>query len=247
MVYRQRLSICLFLLVLSLALFLTSCGAQTTNAADMQVSDDANVLNINRVKTGANSLSRSISIFTTSTFTFEQPIPDWIKDSDQKENYRKSLLPTEFDAHTEDYMKDHTTDIAIGIDVQDRYISIQSADNVPLSNKEAKAAVGVFGANFANNDYTTALLATLKELRTVISTNENAQFWHGTWNVLEWIGIVAVLILISVMSKIFGWSSSNRNGRYYHHHHSSDSGGSSSSSSSSSDSGSSGGGSGGFF
>ncbi|GHO94743.1 hypothetical protein KSF_047910 [Reticulibacter mediterranei] len=233
--------------MLSLALFLTSCGTQTTNAADMQISDGANVLNINRVKTGANDLSRSIAIFTTSTFTFEQSMPTWITDANQKENYRKSLLPTEFDTHTKDYMGDHKTDIAIGIDVQDRYISIQSVDNVPLSNKEAKEAVGIFGTNFANNDYTTALLATLKDLRTVISTNENAQFWHGVWNVLEWIGIVAVLILISVMSKIFGWSSSNRNGRYYHHHHSSDSGGSSSSSSSSSDSGSSGGGAGGFF
>jgi hypothetical protein len=232
--------------MLSLALFLTSCGAQATNAANIQVSDDANVLNINRVKTGANGLSRSIAIFTTPTFTFEQSMPGWITDSDQKEQYRKSLLPTEFDEHTEDYMRDHTTDIAIGIDVQDRYISIQSADNVPLSNKDAKAAVGVFGTNFANNDYTTALLATLKDLRTVIATNENAQFWHGVWTVLEWIGIIGVLILISVMSRVFGWSSSNRNGRYYHHHYSSGSSGSSSSSSSS-DSGGSGGGAGGFF
>jgi hypothetical protein len=228
-----------------MALFLTSCGVQTTNVADMQVSDDANVLNINRVKTGANGLSRSIAIFTTSTFTLEQSIPDWIKDSDQKENYRKSLLPTEFDDHTEDYMREHTADIAIGIDVKDRYVSIQSKDDVPLSNTEAKNAVSAFKANFANNDYNAALLAMLKNVKDTIAKNESEHAWDGLWTTLKWIGIVAALILISVMSKIFGWNSS-RSSRGYHHHHSSYHS-SSSSSSSSSDSGSSGGGAGGFF
>jgi len=142
-------------------------------------------------------------------------------------------------------MREHTADIAIGIDVKDRYISIQSKDDVPLSNTEAKNAVSAFKANFANNDYNAALLAMLKNVKDTIAKNENEHAWDGLWTTLKWIGIVAALILIGVMSKIFGWNSSSSN-RGYHHHHSSYHN-SSSSSSSSSDSGSSGGGAGGFF
>jgi hypothetical protein len=245
MVYRQRLSISLFLLVLSLALFLTSCGAQTTKAVDMQVSDDANVLNINRVKTEANGLSRSIFIFTTANFPLD-PAPDWMKDEATKADYQKMMLASQFDTQTRDYMNEHGMDIAIGIDVKDRYVSIQSKDDVPLSNTEAKNAVSAFKTNFANNDYNTALLAMLKNVKDTIAKNESEHAWDGLWTTLKWIGVVAALILISVMSKIFGWNSSSSN-RGYHHHHSSYHSSSSSSSSSSSDSGSSGGGAGGFF
>jgi hypothetical protein len=136
-------------------------------------------------------------------------------------------------------------DIAIGIDVKDRYVSIQSKDDVPLSNTEAKNAVSTFKTSFANNDYNAALLAMLKDVRDTIAKNESARTWDGVWNTVKCVGGLLFLVAIIVMSKIFGWSSSSSNRRYHHHHSSYHS--SSSSSGSSSDSGSSGGGSGGFF
>src|SRR5207237_2223200 len=136
-------------------------------AADVQISDGASVLDINKIKAMASSLPRSIYIFTTPSFTSSSAStpPGWLQDPTARAQYRddvqKDTLPSEFDAHTKDSLSTSNTDIAIGIDVKDRYISIQSNSGVPLSNDAASKAVDDFKANVGDNDYTYGLIAAL--------------------------------------------------------------------------------------
>jgi hypothetical protein len=219
-----------------------------SQAASVEVSDDAHVLNISTIKKEAANLSRSIFIFTTASFPLDPP-PDWMKDETAKANYQKTMLSSKFDLQMRDYMNSHDAAIAIGIDVKDRYVSIQSKDDVPLSTNEAKQAVSTFKTNVANNDYNAALLAMLENIKDTIATNESAHAWDGVRNVLMCVGVIAFFALVIMLNKMFGWNSSGSNRSYHHssYHSSSSSDYSSSDYSSSSDSSSSGGSAGDFF
>ncbi|MBO0782402.1 MAG: TPM domain-containing protein [Ktedonobacteraceae bacterium] len=232
---QPRLSI--VLLASILAMLLIMYGTGTARADDVEIKDQASVLDTAKVQSEATKLYRPLIIYTVPSFP------------DGEASYIG--LENAFDQDVENHLDqlgytatDKANGIAIGIDVKDRYISIKSGDNVQLSNDDASKSIKTFGSNLNGNNYTAALVKMLQFLQQTIAANENARTWDGVMNALKCLGIVALIAVVAVLSYIFRGSSGYRyRSSYSSGYHSS----SSSSSSSSNSGGSTGGGAGGHF
>lgn len=111
-------------------------------ANSVTVNDQANVLDVGKVKAEGGKLSQSLLIFTTKTFTDNQDALN--------QNTREQLPNQDW--------------IAIGIDTVQRHLSIESGTNVKLSDSQASDALNAFKSNFNNGDYTGATIAAIDSL-----------------------------------------------------------------------------------
>lgn len=100
------------------------------------------MLDASQVQAEAAKLSYSMLIYTTKTFSGDQ---------------------NAFNQATRQRLPDQNS-IAIGIDVTQRHLSIQSGTNVPLSDSQASDAIDAFRSNFNNGDYTGATIAAIDSL-----------------------------------------------------------------------------------
>jgi hypothetical protein len=140
----------MLILLLGLGTILLPLGTNTVHAANVQIRDDARVLDVDQVRSQASQLSHSVSISTMRTFS--GPKSDFIRSTEQALTGQNAIA------------------IAIGIAVEQRYLAIVAGKQAGLNAEQIEQARQAFakayGSNAgANGNNTGATLAALQSLQ----------------------------------------------------------------------------------
>jgi uncharacterized membrane protein YgcG len=118
-------------------------------ADNVNIVDNAHVLDAVQVAGQASQLPYPVSIYTTRTFT--------------------GTTDT-FDKFTTTFVGPNDSNlIVINIDTVHRHLAIDGGTQVPLSNDQYASAIQTFTQNFNNGDYTGATVAALQSLNTALA------------------------------------------------------------------------------
>ncbi len=118
-------------------------------ADNVNIVDNAHVLDATQLTNEASQLPNPVSIYTTKTFNGST---------------------TAFDTFTTTLIGPNDSNlIVINIDTAHRYLSIVGGTQVPLSNDQYTSAIQSFAQNFNNGDYTGATVAALQSLNTALA------------------------------------------------------------------------------
>jgi len=119
-----------------------------TQNNQFQIIDQANVLNVSQVQSGASDFPDAIVIYTVNNFTG---------------------VSTDFDQHTRSHVTSNNM-IVIAIDTVHKHLAIVGGSGVPLSDNQYSVAISTFVTTFksSNGDYTSATIAAIQSLRNML-------------------------------------------------------------------------------
>jgi hypothetical protein len=172
-VHRSILPLPAVIAAFSLCLFTTL----SVQANTVTINDLSGVLDAGKVRTEAAKLSKPLLIFTTKTFSGDQNALD---------QSTRAQLPTQ-DA------------IAIGIDTQQRHLSIEGGTRVQLSDSQAGDALSAFKNNFHGGDYTGATIAAIDSLQAALSGGGSSITPLGIVIAIVLAGGVIILLMIVIL------------------------------------------------
>lgn len=133
----------------SVALVLLAVTSVKVLADNVNIVDNAHVLDAAQVAGQASQLPYAVNIYTTKTFTGT---------TDAFDKFTTTLIgPNDSNL------------IVINIDTMHRHLAIDGGTQVPLSNDQYASAIQTFTQNFNNGDYTGATVAALQSLNTALA------------------------------------------------------------------------------
>lgn len=189
-----RLATRLLLLALSglLLLLLVQLTTETARAANVNVYDQAGVLNVNQVSQEAAMLPIDIDIYTLNNFS---------GDADQLADFAKSHFTTSSSGM-----------LVMMIDTVNRHLAIEGNDQASFEHQQYADATNAFAGAIKNasgqDDYTAATLAALKSLEQAASGNSIGTF-------LGWGVVILIFIVVAYFYRRKGGSSSYSNSSSY--------------------------------
>src|SRR5260221_3159295 len=172
----------MLILLLGLGTILLPLSTNTVHAANVQIRDDARVLDVDQVRSQASQLSHSVSISTMRTFS--GPKSDFIRSTEQALTGQNAIA------------------IAIGIAVEQRYLAIVAGKQAGLNAEQIEQARQAFakayGSNAgANGNYTGATLAALQSLQASLGNdgilNPPPSLGRVLGNPLTWLLLLALI------------------------------------------------------
>ncbi len=160
--YRSR-KLLFSLFAFSAALVLLAITSVRVLADNVNIVDNAHVLDVATVTNEASQLPNPVNIYTTKTFTG---------------------TTASFDTFTTTFIGPNDINlIVINIDVAHRHLAIVGGTQVPLSNDQYAAAIQAFKDAFSDGDYTGATISALQSLNNALvpppDTNGNGYPYNG--------------------------------------------------------------------
>lgn len=128
----------------------------TVFAGNVNISDQAGILNQSQIRDAASSLQYPLNIYTVSTFTGSK---------------------SSFDQRTLSHVTSNLIVISITSNLSSTnrgYMAIKSGNNVPLSNTGTDSAVNAFISSYnSSHDYTAATISSINSLRSTLGSSES--------------------------------------------------------------------------
>lgn len=180
-----------------LALIVTICLLLVTTisvlAATVNISDQAGVLDQNKVRSAAQSLPYPINIYTVKNFTGTS---------------------SDFDQQARSHITSPNL-IVIAIDTVHHHLTIAGGSKVPLSDNQYNEAINAFRSNYSSGGYTGATIAAINALRSALSSGNSTD--QGSGNVsgfppggFGWFCCIGLLVLAALA--LFGGILARRRG-----------------------------------
>lgn len=138
-------------LAILVALFVLLLSTAPVFAADVMISDQANILNDRQVKSAASALGYPVAIYTTDAQDF-------------------SGTTSEFDQRAQEKVINDPELIVIAISENLQHLYIARGQDVPLTNSQINSAVRSFSGNYGNGNYTGATTASLNSMRSSLAS-----------------------------------------------------------------------------
>ncbi len=170
-----------------LALIVTICLSLLTTtsvlAATVNISDQAGVLDQNKVRSAAQGLPYPINIYTVKNFTGTS---------------------SDFDQQARSHITSPNL-IVIAIDTVHHHLTIVGGSKVPLSNSQYNEAINAFLSNYSSGGYTGATIAAINALRSALSSSSGNSTDQGSSNVsgfppgsFGWLCCIGLLVLAAL-------------------------------------------------
>lgn len=131
-------------------LLLTTVGVF---AGNVNIHDDARVLNASSVQSAASQLPYAMDIYTVNNFQGTK---------------------ADFAQRTASHIGGNANLIVMAIDTVNHYVYIKAGNNVPLSSSEATTAISAFSSNYNSGGYTGATVAAIQSLQNSLSSTSGA-------------------------------------------------------------------------